>query len=267
MIGIFNSIVWTLDPVFFSLGPLQVRYYGLLFATGFMLSFYIVSYFYKKADLPVEEVDKLTVYVIIGAVLGARFGHVFFYSWDLYEDNLLEILKVWHGGLASHGGVIGVLLAVYVYSRNYHRNYIWTLDRIAIPSALTGALIRLGNLMNSEIYGTETALPWGFIYRINGETLPKHPTQIYEAIIYLIISGILWLVYKKADSKVPRGKLFGMFLTLIFGMRFFVEFIKYHQSSFIGEDSYINMGQLLSIPMILIGIYFWKRSSNQTTEP
>lgn len=267
MLGIINAISWALDPVFFSLGPLQVRYYGLLFATGFMLSFYLVSYFYKKAQLPVEEVDKLTFFVIAGAILGARFGHVFFYSWDLYEDNLWEILKVWHGGLASHGGAIGIFLAVYIYARKYKRNYLWTLDKLAIPTALTGVLIRLGNLMNSEIYGTPTDLPWGFIFRINGEVIPHHPTQLYEALGYLIISVVLWLVYKKADGLVPRGKLFGMFLVLIFGIRFFIEFIKYHQSSFIGEHAVLNMGQILSIPLVIIGIYFWIRSANQSTEP
>jgi len=267
MMGILNSITWTLDPVLFHLGPLQVRYYGLLFATGFMLSFYIVSYFYKKANLPVEEVDKLTVYVIIGAVLGARFGHVFFYAWDDYKDNLSEILKVWHGGLASHGGAIGILIAVYLYTLRFKRNYLWTMDRIVVPTALTGALIRIGNLMNSEIYGIKTDLPWGFIFRINGETQAKHPTQLYESLSYLISFGILWWIYQKADGKIPRGKLFGIFLILIFGVRFFIEFIKYHQSSLISSDSVLNMGQILSIPLVILGIYFWFRSSSETTEP
>jgi len=266
MMGILNSISWSLDPVLFHLGPLQVRYYGLLFASGFMLSFYMVSYFYKKANLPVEEVDKLTVYVVIGAVLGARFGHVFFYAWDDYKDNLWEILKVWHGGLASHGGAIGVVIMVYLYTRKYKRNFLWTMDRILIPTALTGALIRIGNLMNSEIYGTNTDLPWGFIFRINGETMAKHPTQLYEALSYLVSFGILWLIYKKSDGKIPRGKILGIFLILIFGVRFFIEFIKYHQSSFISNDSVLNMGQFLSIPFVIAGIYFWIRSANQTTE-
>lgn len=265
--GILNTITWTLDPVLFHLGPLQVRYYGLLFAIGFMLSFYIVSYFYKKAGLPVEEVDKLTVYVIIGAVVGARLGHVFFYDWALYKNHLSEIWKVWHGGLASHGGAIGILIMVYFYTRKYKRNYLWTMDRIVVPTALTGSLIRLGNLMNSEIYGEPTDLPWGFIFANNGETIPMHPTQIYESLAYLIIFGILWWLYKKNDGKVKHGQLFGLFLILVFGFRFFIEFIKYHQSSLIKSSAVLDMGQWLSIPLVLTGFYFLIRSKNQATNP
>jgi len=267
MIGLLNSITWDVDPVLVHLGPLQIRYYGLLFASGFMLSFYIVSYFYKRAGLKVEEVDKLTIYTILGAVIGARLGHVFFYEWSYYSENLMEIPKVWHGGLASHGGAIGILLAIYFYSKKYKRNYLWTMDRIVVPTALTGALIRLGNLMNSEIYGTPTDLPWGFIFKYNGETVAMHPTQLYESLSYLISFGILWWVYQKDDGKSPHGKLFGIFLILIFGVRFFIEFIKYHQSTLIKSDSLLNMGQVLSIPLVIIGVYFWISSKNKSVEP
>ena len=267
MMGILNSITWSLDPILFDLGPFQVRYYGLLFAAGFMISFYIVSYFYKRAGLAVEEVDKLTIYTIIGAVLGARFGHVFFYEWGYYSAHPSEILMVWHGGLASHGGAIGILIAIYFYSRKYKRNYLWTMDRIVVPTALTGGLIRIGNLMNSEIYGTQTDLPWGFVFKNNGEMLPMHPTQIYEALSYFISFGILWTVYQKDDGKSPRGKLFGVFLILIFGVRFFIEFIKYHQSTWLSENSFLNMGQLLSIPLVIAGFYFWWSSSKKSVEP
>lgn len=267
MMGLLNAISWSIDPVIFQLGPLQVRYYGLLFATGFVLSFYIVSYFYQKAGLEVEEVDKLTIYVIIGAVLGARFGHVFFYDWDSYKEYPSEILKVWHGGLASHGGAIGILITVYLYARKFKRNYLWVLDRVVVPTALTGALIRIGNLMNSEIYGKATDLPWGFIFLRNGEVRPMHPTQIYESLIYFAIFGFLWWIYKKRDGLVPHGQLFGWFLILIFGSRFFIEFLKYHQSSFIGQDAVLNMGQLLSIPLVIAGIYFLISSKNKPTEP
>jgi len=267
MIGILNSITWSVDPILLDLGSLQVRYYGLLFAAGFMISFYIVSYFYKRAGLAVEEVDKLTIYTILGAVLGARFGHVFFYEWAYYSSNPSEILMVWHGGLASHGGAIGILIAIYLYSRKYKRNYLWTMDRIVVPTALTGALIRLGNLMNSEIYGTPTDLPWGFVFVRNGEILPMHPTQLYEAFSYLISFGILWMVYQKDNGKSPHGKLFGIFLILIFGVRFFIEFIKYHQSTLIGDTSVLNMGQILSIPLVIAGAYFWWSSSTKSVEP
>jgi len=267
MIGILNSISWSVDPILFDLGPLQVRYYGLLFATGFMLSFYIVSYFYKRAGIEVEEVDKLTIYTILGAVLGARFGHVFFYEWAYYKANLSEIPMVWHGGLASHGGAIGILIAIYFYSRKYHRNFLWTMDRIVVPTALTGALIRLGNLMNSEIYGTPTDLPWGFIFKNNGEVVPMHPTQLYEAFAYLVSFAILWFMYQKDEGKIPRGKLFGVFMILIFGVRFFIEFIKYHQSTLLPNDSVLNMGQLLSIPLVIAGVYFLVSSKNRSVEP
>ena len=267
MIGLLNSITWDVNPILFDLGALQIRYYGLLFATGFMISFYIVSYFYKRAGLKVEEVDKLTIYTILGAVLGARLGHVFFYEWAYYKANLIEIPMVWHGGLASHGGAIGILLAIFIYSKKYKRNYLWTMDRIVVPTALTGALIRLGNLMNSEIYGTPTDLPWGFIFKYNGETVPMHPTQLYESFSYLISFGILWMVYQKDNGKSPHGKLFGIFLILIFGVRFFIEFIKYHQSTLLSNDSFLNMGQVLSIPLVIAGIYFLISSKNKSVEP
>jgi prolipoprotein diacylglyceryl transferase len=248
-----NSIEWTISPVIFSLGPVQLRYYGLLFALGFYLSYYLVQRFYSDANVNPQEVEQLTFYTILGTVIGARLGHVFFYEWEIYSQNLLDIFKIWQGGLASHGGALGILISSYLYSRKYKRNYLWILDRIAIPTALTGALIRMGNLMNSEIYGTPTQLPWGFIFVNNGETLPKHPTQIYEAIAYLISFVILYLIYNRRKAATQNGLLTGWFFILIFSFRFIIEFIKNPQVSK-EVDLLINYGQFLSIPFVLTGI-------------
>ena len=249
---ILNAIEWNVSPEIFHIGFLHIRWYGLLFASGFMISFYMVQKFYKDAGLDPMEVDKLTIYSILGAVIGARLGHILFYESDYYMQYPGEILKVWHGGLASHGGVIGILTSTYIYARKYNRPYLWVLDRISIPAALTGSMIRIGNLMNSEIYGKATDLDWGFIFLQNGETIPKHPTQIYESLFYLIIFVYLYSSYKRVDGKLHRGKLSGLFLVGIFISRFFIEFIKNNQV--VKEsDMIINIGQWLSIPMIIIG--------------
>ena len=258
--NILHYIHWNVSPAILELGSFEIRYYGLFFALGFLISYYLVQRFYKREGLNPEEVDKLTIYVLLGAVFGARFGHVFFYEPDYYLSHPSEILKIWHGGLASHGGTIGILLVLILYVRKYKRNYLWTLDRIAIPTALTGALIRLGNLMNSEIYGHETDMPWGFIFERNGETVPKHPTQIYEALSYLLIFVILWFLYKKKGKETPHGMIVGIFLVAVFGMRFLIEFIKNDQVAF-ESGMVINMGQWLSIPMVLGGAYLWFRAS------
>ncbi len=257
--NLLNYIHWNISPAIVEFGNFEIRYYGLFFALGFLISYYIVQNFYKREGLPVEEVDKLTLYVLLGAILGARLGHVFFYEPDYYLAHPGEILKVWHGGLASHGGTIGILIALIFYFRKFKRSYLWTLDRIAVPTALTATLIRLGNLMNSEIYGHETSLPWGFVFERNGETVPKHPTQIYEALSYLVIFLILWVIYRKKGKETPHGLIVGIFLVAVFGMRFFIEFIKNDQVAF-EAGMLLNMGQWLSIPMVLAGAFLWFRA-------
>lgn len=257
---ILNTIYWDISPEFFQisldflgLGSISIRYYGLLFATGFLISIYLVQRFYKDSGLDPVEVDKLTIYTVSGTILGARLGHVLFYEPEAYLSNPLEILKVWHGGLASHGGAFGILVSTFLYSRKYKRPYLWVLDRIAIPTALTGGLIRIGNLMNSEIYGRETDLPWGFIFAQNGETSPMHPTQIYEASAYFILFILLHRTYVRAKGKLHRGKILGLFLIGVFGFRFFIEFIKNDQVVREAEMA-INIGQWLSIPLVITGI-------------
>jgi prolipoprotein diacylglyceryl transferase len=191
----------------------------------------------------------------IGTVIGARLGHCLFYEPEYYLQNPVEILKIWRGGLASHGAAIGILAALWLFVRKYKKPFIWILDRIVVVVALAGALIRLGNLMNSEIYGIETSLPWGFVFisAVKPEIVPKHPTQIYEALTYFLIFGLLLRIYIRSDSKFRPGTLFSWFLILVFGMRFLIEFIKEDQVDFEAGMA-LNMGQWLSIPFVLLGI-------------
>jgi prolipoprotein diacylglyceryl transferase len=251
-----NAINWNVDPEIFSLGPLSVRYYGLFFAIAFYLGYMMMERMYKSEKLPLPWLEKLFMYVVIATIVGARLGHVFFYSWDYYSQNIGEILMIWKGGLASHGGAIGILVALYFYSRKVtKRSMIWTLDRLVVPVALAAFFIRMGNLMNSEIYGHPTDLPWGFIFERNGETVAKHPTQIYEALSYLLVFVLLFITYWKTKAKEQQGLLFGIFLVGIFGARFFIEFVKENQEAF--EDTMtLNMGQWLSIPFVVAGLYY-----------
>ena len=255
-------IHWNINPEIFhlnlhlpALGILSVRWYGLLFAASFLCGYQLFTKFFKLENIPLEVLDKLTIYMAIGTVVGARLGHCLFYEPDYYLSHPLEILFIWHGGLASHGAAIGILLAIYMFSRKEKRNYLWTVDRIVIVVALSGFFIRTGNLMNSEIYGIQTSLPWGFIFDRVGETIPKHPTQIYEGLAYLGIFFILLRLYFYYKGKPLKGLLFGLFLILVFGVRFFVEFIKNEQVDF-EKGMSLNMGQLLSIPLVLLGFYF-----------
>ena len=257
---IFDYIVWNVDPEIFHIGNISIRWYGLLFASAFLVSYYIFAKFYKEAGIPIEKLDKLTFYVAIGTILGARFGHVCFYEPGYYCANPSEIIKIWHGGLASHGAAIGILLAIWLYTRKFEKSVWWLLDRIGIVVALSGAFIRTGNLMNSEIVGAPSNVPWAFAFvrdnfqRGLPENFTRHPSQIYEALGYLIIFAILYYLYKKTALKEKEGYLFGLFLVLLFGFRFFIEFFKDVQVAF--EQSLpLDLGQLLSIPFILAGFY------------
>ena len=254
MINYLNFINWNVNPEIFHIGSLAVRWYGLLFAGGFLIGYYIGEKMLKSENVSQKWIDSLFFYLIIATVIGARLGHVFFYDWSYYSQHLGEIIKVWHGGLASHGGAIGILVAIYFYSKRVtKRSMLWVLDRIVVPTALVAAFIRTGNLMNSEIYGIPTKLPWGFIFELNGETMPKHPTQIYEALSYLIAFSVLFYMYWKTNAKNKQGLLLGVFFLFIFGARFLIEFVKQDQEAFEAGMA-LNMGQLLSIPFIILGI-------------
>jgi len=260
MIHLLNFVHWNVSPEIFNLGPLSVRWYGLLFASGFLIGYYIGEKMFRSEGVPQKWIDSLFFYIIIATIVGARLGHVFFYGWDYYSQNPGEIIKIWHGGLASHGGAIGIIIAMLIYSKVVtKRHVLWTIDRIVVPTALVAAFIRTGNLMNSEIYGVETNLPWGFIFEHNGETVPKHPTQIYEALAYLLSFAVLTFLYRKTRSKNKQGLLTGVFFIFIFTARFFIEFIKEDQEAFEATMA-LNMGQWLSIPFILLGIFLVVRA-------
>ncbi len=248
-----SYIHWSVDPTLISFGGFEIRYYGLLFATGFILGYFIMQHIFNKENIPQKELDLLTTVVVIGTVLGARLGHVFFYDWDYYQHNITEIFMVWHGGLASHGGAVGIMLAlIYYIPRSKKRSYLWILDRLVIPTALAGGFIRLGNLMNSEIIGKPAEVAWAFVFE-NVSRVPRHPAQLYEAIAYFLIAGLLYLIYRKHQEKTPRGRILGWFFLLVFTFRFFIEFLKANQVAQ-EADMTINIGQQLSIPFIIAGI-------------
>jgi len=255
-------IDWNVNPEIFRIGNFAVRWYGLLFASAFFFGYLIMGRFFKREGIPIEVLDKLTIYMAVGTIIGARLGHCLFYEPSYYLSHPVEILMIWKGGLASHGAAIGIIIALYLFSRNTKKPFLWVIDRIVIVTALGGFFIRTGNLMNSEIYGTETSLPWGFVFIRNGEVVPKHPTQIYEALCYLVIFILLYLAYIRKEGKVKSGLLFGLFLILVFTARFFIEFIKEDQVGF-ESGMALNMGQWLSIPFVLTGIGLIRWSLSQ----
>jgi prolipoprotein diacylglyceryl transferase len=259
-----TAISWSASDTVFSLGFIELRWYGLLFALGFIVGYQIFSKIYKIEGRPQEDLDILLTYIALATIIGARLGHCFFYDPEYYLSNPIEIFQPWKGGLASHGGTIGILVALFLYTRKRpDQPYLWLLDRIVIPIALAGAFIRLGNLMNSEIYGVTTDLPWGFIFELRGETEPKHPTQIYEALSYLLLFVMLVFMYLKYKRVLPSGRIFGTFLVVLFGARLLIEFVKNVQEEWeIGlvASTGLNMGQWLSVPFILVGFYFLVRS-------
>lgn len=255
MMDFLAFIHWNASPEIFSLGPIHVRWYGLMFAVGFLFGYHHGEKMFKHENIDLKWLESLFIYLIVATVIGARLGHVLFYGWDYYSQNPIEILYVWQGGLASHGGVLGILVALTIWSRKVSkRSILWVLDRVVVPTALVAALIRFGNLMNSEIYGVQTTMPWGFIFERNNETVAKHPTQIYESLSYLVTFGVMLYMYWKTKAKDYQGLIFGVFFTMIFTARFFIEYIKEDQEAFEATMS-LNMGQWLSIPFVVAGVY------------
>jgi prolipoprotein diacylglyceryl transferase len=256
-------INWNLDPVIFWITEsFPLKYYGLFFMIGILLAFYVEKRIYAKENIPIENLDKLFIYVVVGILLGARLGHCLFYDPSYYFANPLEILLpikkigdsyqfIGFQGLASHGGTIGVLIAIGIYCKKYKTNFLSVLDKISIVAPIVAAFIRFGNFMNSEIYGKPTNENWGVVFQ-RDDLIPRHPTQLYEAFSYLLIFGILVLIYKKKKEK-SNGLILGLALVLIFLARFIIEFFKENQVDF-ESGMLINMGQILSVPFIIIGL-------------
>ena len=263
------AINWNVDPELFRIGSFAVRWYGLLFVSGFVLGYWMFTKFFERENVDKGILDPLLYTLLLGTLVGARLGHCIFYQPDYYFgswDGFLEIFQVWKGGLASHGGTIVLFFCMIWFARKYgpknNFDFVWILDHLCIAVAFAATFIRLGNLFNSEIYGDVTSLPWGFVFERRGEVEPKHPTQLYEALSYLLLGlFLLWLYVKKLD-KVYRGTFIGIFFIVCFGMRFIIEFIKEPQVEF-EETMLLDMGQILSIPFIILGIgflvYAWKK--------
>lgn len=290
--GILSYITWNVDPVLIHLGGLEIRWYGLLWAIGLYVCWVMNKRMYKRENCPPEWIDQLFIWIAAGAILGARLGHCLFYEWhnDLgelsifgwdityrnpYIENPLLILKIWEGGLASHGGAIGIILAAWLLNKKkfsrypqFKTSWLWILDRLCIGVCVTGALIRLGNLMNSEIYGGPTSLPWGFIF-VNGDVnkdVPCHPTQIYEIMYLMVALAVTMPLYWKTQARRREGLLLGIFLLIVFGTRFGLEFIKNDQEAF-EANHLLNMGQILSIPFVILSIYLIIRAYRRPLLP
>lgn len=253
-----DFIYWNADPVLISFGPVAVRWYGLMFAIGFTVGYWLVAKMFKHEGAPESWLGTLLAYVVVATIVGSRLGHVFFYQWDYYSKHPAEIFMIWEGGLASHGGTIANIIALFLFSYFVSKKPAsWVFDKIVIAIALVGGLIRLGNLFNSEIYGGPTDLPWGFVFLRNGETFASHPTQLYEALCYFLLFGLLmWMYWKRNDEERP-WLITGVFFIGIFLPRFLIEYVKNVQvaSEYAMIEKYgMNLGQMLSIPFILIGV-------------
>jgi phosphatidylglycerol:prolipoprotein diacylglycerol transferase len=248
--------------------------YGLLFVTGLILGFFVIKRMFKREHVPEEMLDKLIMYVVLATIVGARLGHVFFYGpyFDVLDSNgtliergylshPIDILKVWEGGLASHGAALAIIFALYLFSKKVSKKPImWILDRIVAPVAIAACFIRFGNLVNHEIIGIPTDLPWGFRfnqagseYLINGEHVFRHPTQIYEALFYLLTFVLLLYMYWKRNAHLRQGVMFGTFMIILWSARLLIEFVKEGQTERDGQWL-LNTGQMLSIPLIIAGI-------------
>ena len=274
----FLSIVWDWNPELINIGGFGIRWYSLMFVAAFILGLRLMKKIYINDNIPVEKLDPLFMYVFVSMLIGMRLGDVFFYSWDYYQNHLLEIIlpiKKQEGasalfglldgwkftgftGFASHGAAIAIPIAMYFYAKKHlHKPWLFILDRLGIMVALAGFFIRFGNFFNSEIYGKPTGSSFGVIFELAGETVPRHPTQLYEAFSYLVLFFALWYFYWKTDKKNQTGFLFGLFMVVLWSLRFVIEFLKEAQVE--GREDWVfnslNTGQVLSIPLVLIG--FW----------
>jgi phosphatidylglycerol---prolipoprotein diacylglyceryl transferase len=260
----FAVIYWNVQPELFSWGYLHPRWYGLFFAIGFLVAYSLLAKVFRREGIPVDEAYRVFLYVFVGTLVGARLGHVLFYDPAFFFNNPLAILKIWEGGLASHGGTIGIVIAVWLYARNTKGvTFLWIADRASLVCLATAASVRIGNLFNSEILGKATDLPWAFVFE-RFDNIPRHPAQLYEAIAYLVILALLWRMYNKIGPSIAPGKITGILFITVFSARFLIEFVKEVQEPF-ERGLPLDMGQILSIPFVLVGIWLWLRSRNVST--
>jgi phosphatidylglycerol---prolipoprotein diacylglyceryl transferase len=260
VISEMHRLVWNVNPEIFSFGPFQPRWYGLFFALGFFLGYEIMAQFYRREGRNLENLSDLFLYLFLGTITGARLGHVFLYQPDYYLAHPWEIPMIWQGGLASHGGFAGVMISIYLYlKRHRDMNFIELADRLSIPCLLAATLIRIGNFFNSEILGTPSNLPWAIVFA-RVDNVPRHPAMLYEATAYFLAFCALYVSYWKTRIIQFPGRAFGISLATCFLARFMIEFVKETQVPF-EEHMLLNMGQLLSIPFIVAGVYLIYASS------
>jgi phosphatidylglycerol---prolipoprotein diacylglyceryl transferase len=256
---------WNMDPEICRIGPFVIRWYGLFFTLSFIFGFFLFNWIYRKEKKSPIDIHQLMVYMLIGTMAGARIGHCLFYDLFYFLSHPLDIFKIWEGGLASHGAAIGIFLALSLYSRKHgDQPFVWLLDRMAIPVALAGALIRTGNLFNSEIIGVPTQKPWALVFE-RVDQMPRHPAQVYEASVCLILFVFLVIIYIRRNAQAPPGMLLGLFLSMVFGFRFFVEFLKEDQAAF-ERMLPLNMGQMLSIPAVMTGLFLFFRAFHKSPD-
>jgi prolipoprotein diacylglyceryl transferase len=253
-------ITWSMDPDIFRIPGLDwpVRWYGLMWALGLIASQQIMYHIFKVEGRPAKDIDTLTIYIVLATLIGARFGHFLFYDISVFWTDPLSIIKPPYAGLASHGGAIGILIGLYLYCRKLGYNYLWMVDRLVIVVCVTGAAIRLGNFLNSEMIGTETTVPWAFIFE-QIDNVPRHPAQLYEAIYCMLLGVWLYFIWKNRRSVVSNGYIFSIFLIVLWSLRFVDEFFKLNQERF-EDDLMLNMGQILSIPFVLAGIMLFVKT-------
>jgi phosphatidylglycerol:prolipoprotein diacylglycerol transferase len=258
-------LVWNIDPVLLHVGPLQIRWYGLLFAFGILAAYRAGVWSFEQAGGSREEASRLLGYVVVGTVVGARLGHCLLYEPGYYLEHPLQILAVWRGGLASHGGALGIAVGVWLFARRTGRNVLWLLDRVAVAAPVAGACIRVGYFFNSEIVGRPSTAPWAVVFA-RVDVHPRHPAMLYEALAYLVIfAGMLWLE-RRTQLRERSGALAGILLILVFGSRFAIEFLKEPQETFEAALP-LDMGQLLSVPAVLIGVWLLGVSFRQSHPP
>ncbi|MXR70132.1 prolipoprotein diacylglyceryl transferase [Shewanella sp. JBTF-M18] len=248
-----DHFIWNMDPVLVSFMGLTIHWYGVLFASAIFAGFQVMKSIYVREGLDVESLDNLLIYCVIGIVVGARLAHVLFYDPSYYFAHPAKILAIWEGGLASHGGGLGAILALYYYHRKMKLPFLFLLDRLAIATAIFGFFVRMANFVNSEILGVPSDKPWAIVFE-RVDMLPRHPAQLYEALAYLAIFIALWIIYKTTEMKQKQGALFGLFLVWVFSARFLIEFVKVKQAAY-AQDWTMSAGQMLSIPFLLVGAF------------